>query len=409
MGDDAAVTTTGPAPAASGLAAYRDVLRLPGVGAVTALAFGARIPATAVGVTVTLHVVLTLGHGFAAAGLVAAAITTGMAVGAPVLGVVVDRFGLRPAVLTSLVVSAAFWTVAPLLDYGLLLVVAFAGRPVRTTGVLADPPDPRRGRARGQAPAGVRAGLDVGRDVIHDRTRAGLAADARAGQHGHDAADRRGVRAGRDRAAGARPARQHGRAPARGRRDHRCASGCAAPLVGALLAITAAIVAIMGTELAFIAALTRGGEAWAIAVVNAVWCVASLVGGFAYGAARRSISLPVLLGALGVATLPAALGGPWWSFALLLLGAGLCTAPTLAAGSNAVAELGSERVRGIVTGLQGSATTAGMAIATPLSGAAGRRRVARPVAILVCAAVAVVDGRRVGGADAQPRSPRPLP
>lgn len=161
------------------------------------------------------------------------------------------------------------------------------------------------------------------------------------------------------------------------------------PLVGALLAITAAVVAIMGTELAFIAALTRGGEAGSIAVVNAVWCVASLAGGFAYGAARRNVGLPLLLALLGLATLPVALAGSWWSFALLLLGAGLCTAPTLAAGSGAVADQASERVRGIVTGLQGSATTAGMAIATPLSGVLVDAASPR-VAILVCAGVAVV-------------------
>jgi MFS family permease len=119
-----------------------------------------------------------------------------------------------------------------------------------------------------------------------------------------------------------------------------------------------------------------------------VLCFAALFGVFHSGAARRIVPLPVLLGALGVATVPAALGGSWWSFLLLLIAAGLCTAPTLAAGSNAVADLSSDRVRGIVTGLQGSATTAGMAIATPLSGALVDT--ASPaVAILVCAAVAV--------------------
>ncbi|MDQ4116036.1 MAG: MFS transporter [Actinomycetota bacterium] len=381
------MTTTGPAPADTGLAAYRDVLRLPGVGMVTALAFGARIPATSVGVTVTLHVVLTLGHGFAAAGLVAAAITTGMAVGAPVLGLVVDRFGLRPAVATSVLVSAAFWTLAPLLGYAWLLAAAFAGGlfalPVfsLTRQILASAvPEGRRRPAFAldsmsvemsymTGPAlGSLLTLALGSTVTMRLIGAGfvlvavvlLVLDPP-------------VTTART---GPRPPRPPVREWLRG------------PLVGALLAITAAIVAIMGTELAFIAALTRGGEAWAIAVVNAVWCAASLVGGFVYGAARRSVPLPVLLGALGVATVPAALAGPWWSFAVLLLAAGLCTAPTLAAGSGAVADLGSDRVRGIVTGLQGSATTAGMAIATPLSGALVDAASPR-VAILVCAGVAV--------------------
>ena len=370
------------------MAAYRDVLRLPRVGMVTALAFGARVPATAVGVTVTLHVVLTLGHGFAAAGLVAAAITTGMAVGAPVIGVVVDRFGLRPAVLTSLLASAAFWTVAPLLGYGWLLVAAFAGGlfalPVfsLTRQILAAAvPEGRRRPAFAldsmsvevsymTGPAlGSLLALTLGSASTMRLVGAGfvLVAVALLALDPPVTASR----------SGPRPARP----PVR--------EWLSGPLAGALLAITAALVAIMGTELAFIAALTRGGEAWAIAVVNAVWCAASLVGGFLYGAARRNLGLPVLLGALGVATVPAALGGPWWSFALLLLAAGLCTAPTLAAGSGAVADLSSDRVRGIVTGLQGSATTAGMAIATPLSGALVDT--ASPaVAILVCAALALV-------------------
>ncbi|TCK27151.1 putative MFS family arabinose efflux permease [Pseudonocardia endophytica] len=388
MGDDATVTTTGRAPAESGLAAYRDVLRLPGVGAVTALSFGARIPATAVGVTVTLHVVLTLGHGFAAAGLVAAAITTGMAVGAPVLGIVVDRFGLRPAVLVSLVVSGVFWTVAPLLSYTWLLVAALAGGvfalPVfsLTRQILAAAvPEGRRRPAFAldsmsvemsymTGPAlGSLLTLVLGSTVTMRSIGAGfvLVAVALLVLDPPVSAARSGPRPPRP------PVREWLRAP----------------LVGALLAVAAAIVAIMGTELAFIAALTRGGEAWAIAVVNAVWCVASLVGGFLYGAARRDVRLPALLAALGVATLPAALGGPWWTFALLLIAAGLCTAPTLAAGSNAVADLASDRVRGVVAGLQGSATTAGMAIATPLSGVLVDA--ASPaVAIVVCGAVALV-------------------
>lgn len=381
------MTTTGPAPAASGIAAYRDVLRLPGVGAVTALAFGARIPATAVGITVTLHVVLTLGHGFAAAGLVAAAITTGMAVGSPVLGLLVDRYGLRPTVVLSVVASATFWTAAPLLGYVWLLVAAFAGGvfalPVfsLTRQILAAAvPEGRRRPAFALDSMSVEMSYMTGPALGTLLTLAlGSAVTMRLIGAGF-------VLAGvallvRDPpVSGARDGPRPARPPVR--------EWLSAPLVGALLGITAAVVAVIGTELAFIAALTRDGAAWSIAVVNGVWCIASLVGGFVYGALRRSAPLPVLLAVLGIATLPAALGGPWWSFALLLLGAGLLTAPTLAAGSNAVAELATERVRGIVTGLQGSATTAGMAIATPLSGALVDA--ASPsVAILACAGVAI--------------------
>ena len=96
-----------------------------------------------------------------------------------------------------------------------------------------------------------------------------------------------------------------------------------------------------------------------------------------------------LLVVLGVATLPVALAWSWWSLLFLLLPAGLLTAPTLAAGSDAVGELAPDAVRGMVTGLQGSAATIGIALANPLSGFLVDA--ASPaVAILACGSVAVL-------------------
>ena len=100
---------------ANGLAAYRAVLALPGVAAVTAVSFLARLPASAAAITLTLHVVLTLEHGYAAAGLVGAAATVGMAIGAPLHGRLVDRRGLRTMLVLTLSAQAVFWGVAPLL------------------------------------------------------------------------------------------------------------------------------------------------------------------------------------------------------------------------------------------------------------------------------------------------------
>ncbi|MET0189206.1 MAG: MFS transporter [Pseudonocardia sediminis] len=375
-------------PARGGMAAYRDVLRLPGVGGVTAVALAARIPATAVGVTMTLHVVLTLGYGYAAAGLVAAAVPTGMAIGGPVLGSLVDKRGLRPMLLLTMLVSAGFWAVAPLLGYGWLLGAAFVG------GMFALPVfSVVRQVLAAAVPAGYRRpAFAMDSMSVELSYMTGPAAGSLLTLWLGSATTMRVIGAGfllagvvllvldpPVRAAGEGP-----RPPAPPVREW-----LTAPLVAALLAITAAIVAIMGTELAFIASLTGSGQAWAIAVVNAVWCVASLVGGFVYGAARRAPPMPVLLAVLGAATLPAALGGAWWTFALLLLGAGLFTAPTLAAGSDTVATLAPDRVRGLVTGLQGSATTVGIAVATPLSGVLVDT--ASPaVAILVCGSIALV-------------------
>ena len=131
---------------------YRAVLATPGVRALTVVGFLARVPTTASTITLTLHVVLTLRHGYAAAGLVGAALTIGMAVGAPLLGRLVDRRGLRVMLGLALVAEGAFWTCAPLLSYPGLLVGALLcgvfGVPVfsvirQSVAVLA-PPDRRR-------------------------------------------------------------------------------------------------------------------------------------------------------------------------------------------------------------------------------------------------------------------------
>jgi predicted MFS family arabinose efflux permease len=71
---------------------------------------------------------------------------------------------------------------------------------------------------------------------------------------------------------------------------------------------------------------------------------------------------------MGVATLLVAAAGPWWSYALLLVPAGLLCAPSLAASSEAVSGLAPEHARGLVTGLHGSAITVGAAISTPVAG-----------------------------------------
>ncbi len=154
-----------------GIAAYRAVFGLPGVAPLTGVAFLARIPATAAGITLTLHVVITLGHGYAAAGLLGAAATVGMAIGAPLLGRLIDRRGLRTRLALTLCAEAVFWAAAPVLPYPVLLVGAVLGGllgiPVfamtrQSLAVLV--PDARRRSA-------FRAGLHVGRAVLHHRPR----------------------------------------------------------------------------------------------------------------------------------------------------------------------------------------------------------------------------------------------
>lgn len=106
---------------------YRRVLNVPGVLGLQVLATLARIPAASAGLVLTLHVVGPLGRSYAQAGVIAAAVTVGGAVGAPWRGRAVDRFGLRLAVMPSIVVEAVVWGLAPQVSYPVLLVLAVIG------------------------------------------------------------------------------------------------------------------------------------------------------------------------------------------------------------------------------------------------------------------------------------------
>ncbi|WP_211362483.1 MFS transporter [Pseudonocardia cypriaca] len=352
----------------TGLKAYRAILAIPGVGALTAVSFLARLPASAAAITLTLHVVLTLDQGYAAAGVVGAAATVGMAIGAPLLGRLVDRRGLRTMLTLTLSAQAVFWTVAPLLPYPALLVGALAGGvlgvPVysitRQSLAVLVPADRRR-------PAFALDSMSVEISYI-----VGPAVGALLALQVSSTAAMWTVGAGWLVAGGALMLLNP---PTRIEE----AAGEAAPpppvrqwldlrLIGALLATTAAVLVVFGTELSMIAGLQLGGNAGWIPLVNTVWCVASLIGGFVYGAARRSRSLPLLVGCLGAAALPVALAGSWWSYALLLVPVGLLIAPSMAASAETVSALTPEHVRGLVTGFHGSAITIGAAVATPLAG-----------------------------------------
>jgi len=103
---------------------YRQVLGLPGMRSLMLVAIFARIPVVAVGITLTLHVVLDLHRGYGAAGVLGATFTLASAVGAPLLGRLTDRQSLRAALAVSIAAEAAFWSVAPLLPYAALLIAA---------------------------------------------------------------------------------------------------------------------------------------------------------------------------------------------------------------------------------------------------------------------------------------------
>ncbi|MCR8675150.1 MFS transporter [Micrococcus sp. HG099] len=107
--------------------AYGRLLQDSRIRHLLAVGFIARFPHTAAGVILTLHVALTLGLGYGQAGLAAAAMTLGIAVGSPWRGRVVDAKGLRRALLPSVIAEALIWPLVPWLPFWLMLVAVFLG------------------------------------------------------------------------------------------------------------------------------------------------------------------------------------------------------------------------------------------------------------------------------------------
>ena len=152
---------------------YRRTLALPGVRTLLVLAFFARIPATAAGMVLTLHIAVTMDRGYGAAGIVGAVATIGIALGAPVLGRVVDRYGLRPMLVITTIGEATFWAFARFMPYPMLLVCGFLGGMLRAARHVHRQAGHRRARARRPAADRILDGLGVDRAVVHGRARSG--------------------------------------------------------------------------------------------------------------------------------------------------------------------------------------------------------------------------------------------
>ncbi|MCI4064572.1 MFS transporter [Micromonospora sp. R77] len=349
---------------------YREALALPGLRSLLLVSVLARIPLTAAGVVLTFHVVLDLGRGYGAAGLVGAASTVGAALGSPLLGRLVDRRGLRPVLALTTVAEGVFWFSAPTLSYPVLLPAAFlAGLlalPVFSVvrqSVAALVPAERRRPAYALDSMSVELSFMVGpalavalATAVSPRTTLwAVGAGMVAAGVGFWLLDP--------------PIRSAGEPVGPQRRVPR--REWLTPRLLAVLAVSlAATLVLGGTDVAVVAVLRASGEVGWTGVVLAMWAVASLVGGFAYGAVSRSFSPLVLVAALSLCTIPVGLGGAhWWLLCLTLVPAGALCAPSIAATSDAVSRLAPAGVRGEAMGLHGSAVTVGIAVGAPLAGA----------------------------------------
>ncbi|NJC71731.1 MFS transporter [Planosporangium thailandense] len=346
---------------------YRHVLTRPGVLPLVLVALLARVPATAVGITLTLHVVGDLHRGYGAAGLVGALSTIGMALGSPALGRLVDRRGLRPMLLLTTVASAVFWAVAPELPYQVLLPVAFVGGaltlPVFSVvrqSLAALVPEEHRRAAFSIDSMSVELSFMVGPAlavIVLTTTSAtitmwavGVALTlAGLGLYGFNPP----TRSDEERAAG-RPAERHRVLSPR--------------LVTVLVAIAGATFVFAGTDVGIVAILRTAHQLNWTGMVFIAWGAYSILGGFVYGALPRPWPTFVIMVLVGLCTMPVGLATNWQWLSLLMAPAGFLCAPVIASSSDAVSRLVPASVRGEAMGWHGSALTTGTSLGAPVVG-----------------------------------------
>jgi MFS family permease len=352
------------------LAPYGRLLRLPGVLPLVLVAFVARIPHAMTGVVLTLHVVSTLDKGYAAAGVVAGAMTVGVAIGSPWRGRRVDRLGLRRALIPSVVVESAVWVLAPRLGYEALVVAAVVAGvflvPVfsvvrQSLAVLVPVEQQRTAYALDSvgtemtfmlAPTiGVLIATSVSTTVA--LTVIGVAT----------------VGAGLFLMWFNPPTRSVGTAEvdpsAPADRSRIVSPG----LLVVLAAASAAALILNGTDVGMIAALEGWGQEQAVGWMVALWCLGSVIGGLVYGAQRRELHPLALVALLGLCTVPAAFATTQTELAIAVVVAGLPCAASLSAINASLVRMVPEHRRGEVMGWSGTANTVGAALGAPAVGA----------------------------------------
>lgn len=384
---------------------YRELLSIAGIRRLLIVAMLARVPHAAAGMVLTLHVVNTLGLGYAAAGGVTAAVTIGIAFGGPWRGRLLDKNGLRRTLVTSIVSEVVIWSIAPFLPYLLLIVAALIGGalavPIFTLvrqalGVMVSATQRRTAYALdsigteltfmvGPAAGVALATVNTYAALITIGIAASLAGlflfwfnpPTRSGQPGtYQGSAEELVESFEELS----PAEAAAGLPLAG-----AGTGKIANLVGrirrnlawmsiAVMSVLAAAVGtgltLSGTDVGIVGVLREHGQQNQIGIVFLVWCAASVIGGLVYGSLHRKVNPLWLLAVMAVLTVPMGLAHETWAVALLSIPPGLLTAPVLSSTSEWIADLVPEERRGEAMGWFGSALTLGTAMGAPLAGAA---------------------------------------
>ncbi|GAA1642533.1 hypothetical protein GCM10009733_044510 [Nonomuraea maheshkhaliensis] len=347
------------------------MLAVPGLTPLLGISLLARTAITADAMALTMIVVVTLGLSYAAAGAVMAALTAGVALGGPLLGRMIDRRGLRLVLLITLVPQLVFWAVVPVLPYPALVAASFAAgllmvpvQAVTRQAIAAMTTVAQRRAAFALESVVGELSYMVGPAVVilfattvsPGVVAWGVGAAIVAGGAGIALLDP--------------PLRGEGEtigtAPGRPRRRE----WLGARMIAVLTMGFGVAMLLNGVDLAIVATLREAGQAPWAAVVVAVCGVASVVGGLVYGALPRPLPTWLLLGLLGLVTIPAGLASGWPWLCAAVVGLGLLTAPTLSTITDAVSRLTPASVRGEATGLHSSAASAGFALGAPAVGMA---------------------------------------
>ena len=352
------------------LAPFKQVLTLPGVRPLMLLVLLARIAPTAAGVTVTLHVVMTLDKGYAAAGTVGFATMVGIGIGSPLMGKLIDTKGLRITLAVSAIVEGAFWITAPLMGYYLLLVLAFANGllavPMMSIGrqaLTALVPEPQRRPAFSLDSISVELSFMVGpaAGVFLATKFSTSLAMVSIGVAIVLACTLLYV---------VNPPLVHEDEVVDGP-PPRWQEWLRGPMIAALIIPFGATMVLSGMELAAIASLEHAGKQSWLGLIFVVMCAASALGGLVYGSRKVVPSGIVLLACMALLELPVGIGdGNVALLALVLIPMNLVCAPTIAASTEQISKLAPASARGVALGLQGSAFTFGVAVGQPLAGVA---------------------------------------
>ena len=379
--------------------AYGRVLRAPGVTRLVVISLFARLPHAASGLVFTLHVVTGLNQDYMRAGIASAVFTIGIAIGAPWRGRIVDREGLRRAIVPSIIVTLVLWVAAPWMSYPLLLggclVMGIFIIPIfpivrQALSVMVNPRDLPTAFALDSVATeftfiigpivatqlvlglGSRVALiiigvaasaaGVGLFALNPPTRS----TQLAAWHGD------GEQADADANSPSPVLSTNGDGELASTLD--ASPGRGRLLTPAILAILACSVAttftLAGVDLSVVASLREWSQGSKTGLILALWAGGSMVGGLIYGALPRHAPLPPLVGALAATTALCALAWTPLTLLIAVFISGLFCAPTMTSVNHGLASQVPEHRRGEVMGWNGTMLQLGGACAAPIAGRA---------------------------------------